>query len=147
MNVKTDRIDAYDAAPDAMNVMYGVENYIKNCGLEPSLFELVKLRASQINGCTFCLDMHSKDARRQGESEQRLYLLSGWRESSLYTPRERAALAWTEALTLVAETRAPGSVFAEMRKYFDETEATNLTLLICQINSWNRIAIGFRYQH
>lgn len=147
MDVKTDRIDAYDAAPGAMTAMYGVETYIDNCGLERSLVELVKVRASQINGCAFCLDMHSKDARKNGETEQRLYLLDAWRESSLYGVRERAALAWTEALTAIAHTHAPDAVFADLREHFSDEEATNLTLLICQINSWNRIAIGFRYQH
>ncbi len=147
MDIKTDRISTYDAAPGAMTVMYGVENYINNCGLERSLIELVKMRASQINGCAFCLDMHSKDARKNGEAEQRLYLLNAWRESSLYRERERAALAWTEALTSIASTHAPDVVFADLREHFTDEEMTNLTLLICQINSWNRFAIGFRYQH
>ena len=147
MKIGTDRINAYDAAPDAMAVMYGVEKYIKGCGLEASLVELVKMRASQINGCAFCLDMHSRDAREAGETEQRLHLLNAWRESSLYSPRERAALAWTESLTAISETHAPDPVFNDIRQCFTDEELTNLTLLICQINSWNRIAIGFRYQH
>ncbi len=147
MDVKTNRINAYDAAPDAMTVMYGVEKYIDNCGLEISLVELVKMRVSQINGCAFCLDMHSRDARKNGETEQRLYLLNAWRESSLYSARDRAALAWTEALTSIAMTHAPDVVFADLREHFTDEETTNLTLLICQINSWNRIATGFRYQH
>lgn len=145
--MKTERIDAYKAAPGAMQAMMGIETYIKTCGLEGSLVELVKMRASQINGCAFCLDMHSKDARENGESEQRLHLLPAWRESSLYSERERAALAWTEALTAIAETHAPDPVYAQAREHFSDEELTNLTLLIAQINSWNRIAIGFRYRH
>ncbi len=147
MDVTTDRISAYDAAPGAMTVMYDVEAYLKACGLERSLIELVKMRASQINGCAFCLDRHSRDARQNDETEQRLYLLSSWRESTLYSPRERAALAWTEALTTIAASHAPDAVYRELREHFDEEETTNLTLLICQINSWNRFAIGFRYRH
>ena len=147
MNVRTDRISAYDAAPGAMDAMYAVEKYIDRCGLERSLIELVKMRASQINGCAFCLNMHSVDARKNGETEQRLYLLDAWHESSLYSARERAALAWTEALTSIASTHAPDAVYADLRAHFTEAETTNLTLLICQINSWNRFAIGFRYEH
>lgn len=147
MDIKTDRISTYDAAPSAMTVMYGVEKYIDDCGLERSLIELVKMRVSQINGCAFCLDMHSKDARKNDETEQRLYLLNAWRESSLYCARERAALAWSETLTSIASTHAPDAVFADLREHFTDEEMANLTLLICQINSWNRLAIGFRYQH
>jgi len=147
MKFDADRIDAYTAAPGAMAATMEVEQYLGNCGLEPSLIELVKMRASQINGCAFCLDMHSSDARRNGETEQRLYLLSAWRESSLYSERERAALAWTEALTAIANTHAPDPVFEEARAHFNDEELVNLSLLICQINSWNRLAIGFRYRH
>lgn len=147
MEVKTDRISAYEAAPGAMTVMYAVEEHINSCGLERSLIELVKMRASQLNGCAFCLDMHSGDARKNGETERRLYLLDAWRESSLYNARERAALAWTEALTSIANTHAPDAIFADLAEQFTDEEATNLTLLICQINSWNRFAIGFRYRH
>ena len=141
------RINAYEAAPGAMDAMMAVEQYINASGLEPSLIELVKMRASQINGCAFCLDMHSKDARRRGETEQRLYLLNAWREAHVFSPRERAALAWTEALTKVSDSHAPDSVFEEATAQFSDEELTNLTLLICQINSWNRFAIGFRYRH
>ena len=141
------RLDAYKAAPAAYKALVGVETYIQNSGLEHSLIELVKMRASQINGCAFCLDMHSKDARRSGETEQRLYLLNAWRESRLYTPRERAALAWTESLTLVAQTQAPDDVYAEVKFEFTEKEIVDLTTLIGMINLWNRIAIGFRNQH
>src|SRR5438445_9185701 len=111
------RID-YTNVPEALRGMYQLEHYIHNSGLEESLIELVKMRASQINGCAYCLDVHSKDARRQGESEQRLYLLDAWHESSLYTRRERAALAWTDALTRVAETHAPDTVYDEVRQHF-----------------------------
>lgn len=145
--MKTDSIDAYQAAPDAMKVMLGVESHLQACGLEHSLIELVKMRASQINGCAFCLGMHSKDARKNGETEQRLYLLNAWRESSLYSARERAALAWTEALTTIAQAHPTAAVLDEARAHFSDEELTNLTLLICQINSWNRFAIGFGYQH
>ena len=141
------RLNAYEAAPDAMRAVQRVEGYIQQCGLEKGLIELVKMRASQINGCAYCLDVHSKDARRAGETEQRLYLLDAWHESSLYTERERAALAWTEALTRIAETHAPDSIYDEVRQHFEDKELVDLTTLIGLINLWNRLAIGFRYQH
>ncbi len=141
------RLDGYKVAPGAIKALVGVETYIQGSGLEQSLIELVKMRASQINGCAYCLDMHSKDARRAGETEQRLYLLNAWRESRLYTARERAALAWTESLTLVAQTQAPDDVYAEVKFEFTEKEIVDLTTLIGMINLWNRIAIGFRNQH
>jgi AhpD family alkylhydroperoxidase len=141
------RLNPHIVAPQAMKPMIDMEAYLAGCGLEHSLIELVKMRASQINGCAFCLHMHSKDARAAGETEERLYLLNGWRESSLYTPRERAALAWTEALTLLAQTGAPDADYEGLFPHFDETEAVNLTLLITTINAWNRIAVGFRSQH
>lgn len=141
------RLNPHIVAPQAMKPMIDMEAYLAGCGLEHSLIELVKMRASQINGCAFCLHMHSKDARAAGETEERLYLLNGWRESSLYTPRERAALAWTEALTLLAQTGAPDADYDGLFPHFDETEAVNLTLLITTINAWNRIAVGFRSQH
>ena len=136
-----------NAAPAAYEALSGVEAYIQRCGLEASLIHLVKMRASQINGCAYCLDMHSKDARRLGETEQRLYLLNAWHESPLYTERERAALAWTDALTLIAETHAPDEVFAEVRAQFNDKELMDLTALIGMINLWNRLSIGFRAQH
>jgi AhpD family alkylhydroperoxidase len=111
------------------------------------LLDLVKMRASQINGCAFCLDMHSKDARRNGETEQRLYLLDAWRESPLYSDRERAALAWTEALTLIADTHAPDDVYDDVRAQFGDVELVNLTTAIGMMNLWNRLVIGFRRQH
>jgi AhpD family alkylhydroperoxidase len=145
--MKAERLDAYKAAPGAMKAMMGIETYIRECGLDKALVELVKMRASQINGCAFCLDMHSRDARAGGETEQRLYVLDAWRESSLYSPRERAALAWTEALTRIADTHAPDADFQEVRAQFSDKALADLTLLITLINSWNRFAIGFRYQH
>jgi AhpD family alkylhydroperoxidase len=138
------RFDFGEVSPPAMKAMYGLRAALAGSTLEHSLLELVKMRASQINGCAFCLDMHSKDARAAGESEQRLYLLDAWRETEFYSPRERAALAWTEALTLVSETHAPDDVYAELRARFDEREIADLTLAIVAINGWNRICIGLR---
>jgi len=121
--------------------MNALKHYTQDSGLERSLLELVKLRSSQLNGCAYCLDMHSKDARAEGETEQRIYVLSAWREASFYTPRERAALAWTEAVTLI-----PGGVsdelFATVREHFSEKELVDLTMEIVTINGWNRIAIA-----
>ena len=141
------RMNYYQAAPEALKPMLDMEAYIKTCGLEHKLIELVKTRASQINGCAYCLHMHTKDARAAGESEQRLYLLNAWHESQLYTPRERAALAWTEALTLVSETHAPDDAYEAVKAQFKPKEIVDLTLLISTINAWNRIAIGFRNVH
>ena len=141
------RLNAYEAAPDAMRAVQRVEAYIQQCGLEKRLIELVKMRASQINGCAYCLHVHSADARRAGETEQRLYLLNAWHEAPLYTERERAALAWTEALTRIEETHAPDSTYDEVRQHFKDKELADLTTLIGLINLWNRLAIGFRYQH
>ena len=138
------RLDWYKISPGAYKAMAGLEGFVKGSGLEPALLELVRMRASQINGCAFCLDMHSKDARAAGETEQRLYGLNAWRETPFYTERERAALAWTEALTLVHETHAPDDVYEEVRKRFTEEEVVSLTAAIVSINSWNRLAIGFR---
>jgi AhpD family alkylhydroperoxidase len=128
------RLNAYKAAPDAMRAVQRVETYIQHCGLEKSMIEHVKMRASQINGCAYCLQVHSKDARHGGETEQRLYLLDAWHESSLYTERERAALAWTEALTRIAETHAPDATYAEARRHFEDKELVDLTTLIGLIN-------------
>ena len=138
------RMNFYHAAPEAMKAMMALENQIASSGLEQSLMELVKTRASQINGCAFCIDMHTRDARKRGETEQRLYLLNAWREAPCYTDRERAALAWTEAVTLIAETHAPDDVYDEVRTHFSEAETVNLTMLIGAINSWNRLSIAFR---
>jgi AhpD family alkylhydroperoxidase len=141
------RMNFFKAAPDTIKALVAVEDQVKASGLEQSLIELVKTRASQINGCAFCVHMHTADARKYGETEERLYLLSAWHESPLYTERERAALAWTEALTLIAETHAPDDVYEAMRSQFSEAEAVNLTMLIGAINAWNRVAIGFRAIH
>ena len=138
------RIDYKAASPGAYEAVRTVEIYVRKCGLEKSLIELVKMRASQINRCAFCLDMHSKDARHSGETEQRLYLLSGWEETSLYTPRERAALAWTETLTNVASTGAPDEDFQPLKGHFTDKEIVDLTVLIGLINVWNRICVGLR---
>jgi AhpD family alkylhydroperoxidase len=138
------RMNFYRAAPDTMKAMMALENQIASSGLEQSLMELVKTRASQINGCAFCIDMHTKDARKRGETEQRLYLLNAWRESPCYTDRERAALAWTEAVTLISQTHAPDDVYNEVRAHFSEGETVNLTVLIGAINTWNRLSISFR---
>jgi AhpD family alkylhydroperoxidase len=141
------RLNPYQAAPDAMKAVAALETYVKGSGLEASLIELIKMRASQINGCAYCLDMHARDARAKGESEQRLYLLDAWRESPLYSDRERAALAWTEAVTLVSQTRVPDEVYEEARRHFSEEELVKLTVAVAAINAWNRIAISFRAVH
>lgn len=141
------RLDYFKAAPELMQAMLGMENACKASGLDHRLYELVKTRASQINGCAYCLHMHTTDARKAGETELRLYLLSAWRESSLYTPSERAALAWTESLTLISQTSAPDADYEALKEHFSEHEIVALTLLIVTINGWNRLAIGFRSQH
>jgi AhpD family alkylhydroperoxidase len=141
------RMNYYQAAPDTIKALVALEEQIQASGLEKSLIELVKTRASQINGCAFCINMHTQDARKQGETEQRLYLLNAWHESPLYTDRERAALAWTEALTLIAETHAPDDLYEGVRAHFSESETVNLTMLIGAINAWNRLAIAFRAVH
>jgi AhpD family alkylhydroperoxidase len=141
------RLIPFDVAPGSVKPMIELEKTLKNSGLEHSLFELVKIRASQINGCAYCIHMHTKDARASGETEERIYLLSAWRESPLYSDRERAALAWTEALTLVSETHAPDEDYAELSRHFTPAEQVNLTLLVGAINAWNRLAIGFRSVH
>lgn len=138
------RIDYRQVAPGALGAMFGLERYVRESGLEHSLLELVKLRASQINGCAYCVDMHTKDARAAGESEQRLYAVSVWREAPFFSERERAALAWTEALTLVSERGVPDDLYAEVREHFSERELVDLTLAVVAINGWNRLAISFR---
>ena len=140
------RLNAYDHAPDAMKALQNVEAYLARCGLDKKLIDLVKMRASQINGCAYCLDTHSKDLRRLGETEQRIYVLSGWRESPAFTPRERAVLGWTDALTLIAETQAPDAAYEELHRHFDDKEIVDLTTLIAMINLWNRLAISLRYE-
>ncbi|MGE5333774.1 MAG: carboxymuconolactone decarboxylase family protein [Nitrososphaerota archaeon] len=131
-------------APGVMQAMRGLEQYVHECGLEPPLLELVKLRASQINGCAYCIDMHTKDARAGGETEQRLYALSAWHETPFYSDRERAALAWTEAVTLISESHVPDEIYEQARQQFSEKELADLTLAIVAINGWNRLAISFR---
>jgi len=138
------RLNYISASPEAFKAMRGLEAAVQSSGIEKSLVELVKMRASQINGCAFCIDMHWKDARAEGETEQRLYGLSAWREAPYYSDRERAALEWTEALTLVADNQVPDAVFDAVRPHFNDKELMDLTLAIVAINSWNRIAIGFR---
>jgi len=138
------RLDYAHVAPGAVRAMYGLEQYVMGSGLEHSLLELVKLRASIINGCAYCVDMHTKDARAAGETEQRLYAVSVWRETPFFTPRERAALAWTESVTNVSHTAVPDDAYAEVRQHFGEAEIVNLTLAVVAINGWNRLAISFR---
>jgi AhpD family alkylhydroperoxidase len=138
------RIDYQNVSRGAFTAMLGLEKYVRGCGLEHALVELIKLRVSQINECAYCIDMHWKDARAAGETEQRLYALSAWRESPFYSERERAALEWAETVTLVAETHVPDDVFARVREHFDEAEVVNLTMAVVTINGWNRLAISFR---
>ena len=143
----TPRLNPFVAAPAPIKSWLDWTVGIQKRGLEDSLMELVKIRASQINGCARCLHMHTADARKHGETEERLYLLDAWRESPLYSERERAALGWTEALTLVSETHAPDEVYQALREHFTEEEQVRLTLLIVAINGWNRIQVGFRAVH
>lgn len=143
----TQRMNPFAAAPALMQAWFGFSQEVLKSGLDEKLMELVKIRASQINGCAACLHMHTAAAREHGESEARIYLLDAWRESSLYTARERAALAWTEALTLVAQSHAPDDVYAAVKAHFSEAEQVALSLLIVMINGWNRLQIGFRGVH
>ncbi len=138
------RVDYPKTFPKGLEAMLSLETAIHHSTLEPLLLELVKLRASQINGCAYCMDMHSKDARARGEDEQRLHVLAGWREAPFYTPQERAALAWCESLTLLPQTAAPDKVFAEVKEQFSDEEIAALTFQIVAINGWNRLAVGLR---
>jgi AhpD family alkylhydroperoxidase len=138
------RIDYRKHAQEALKSMLDLEKYIASSGLDHKLVHLMKMRASQINGCAYCIDMHSKDARAIGETEMRLYELDAWRETDFYTERERAALAWTEAVTKVAETHVPDEVYEEVRKQFSEKEIIDLTIVATVINMWNRLAISTR---
>jgi len=138
------RMNYFQTAPETVNALLALEKQVTSSGLEQSLIELVKIRASQINGCAYCIHMHTQDARKHGETEQRLYLLNAWREAPVYTERERAALAWTEAVTLISETHAPDDVYEQVRAQFSEAETVNLTMLVATINAWNRLAISFR---
>jgi AhpD family alkylhydroperoxidase len=138
------RFDYVKAAPGIYHAMKGLEDYLHQCGLEESLLHLIKLRASQINGCAYCLDMHWKDLKSIGEPDHRLYELDAWEESPFYSDRERAALAWTEAVTRVADSRVPDALYDEVRKQFSEKEIANLTFAVAAINAWNRLAISAR---
>ncbi len=138
------RLDISKVSPAGIAAMRQLQAHVDGCGLEHSLLELVKTRASQINGCAYCLDMHTKDARAAGESEQRLYALSAWRETPFFSARERAALAWAEAVTRLAEDPVDDAVYAELRAHFSEREAVDLTLALVAINGWNRLAVSFR---
>lgn len=138
------RIDFGKLSPAPYKALSGLEVYLHKCSIELPMLHMIKLRASQVNGCAFCIDMHWKDARAAGESEQRLYGLDAWRESPYYTDRERAALAWTEAVTLVTEGHAPDELFNEVRKHFSEAEVVDLTWAIAAINAWNRMNIALR---
>jgi AhpD family alkylhydroperoxidase len=138
------RLEYWKAAPEGVGAFRQLQVYVDRCGLEHSLLELVKFRASQINGCAYCLDMHSKDARAAGEGEQRLYTLSAWRETPFFSDRERAALAWTEAVTSVSKGPIEDDLYEDVRRHFSEKEIVDLTLAIIAINGWNRLAIPFR---
>ncbi|EJL01896.1 MULTISPECIES: carboxymuconolactone decarboxylase family protein [Pseudomonas] len=138
------RIDFYTASPEALKAMIALETAVSKLGLEKPLLELVKLRSSQINGCAFCIDMHTADARKDGETERRLYAVTAWREAPFFTPRERAALAWTEALTRLSDTHAPDADFELLNQHFTAKEMVDLTVAINTINGWNRLAVGFR---
>jgi len=138
------RINYQKTAPGIFEAMFGISKYLRKCGLEDSLLNLVCLRASQINGCAYCLDMHWKDLRAAGEGEQRLYGLDAWRESPYYSERERAALAWTESVTNIHEGHVPDEVYERTRKFFSEKELADLTLAVTAINAWNRLSIAGR---
>jgi AhpD family alkylhydroperoxidase len=138
------RLDYMKASPKAYKAMIQMEGVVRRSGIDPKLLELIKIRASQLNGCAYCIDMHTKDARHKGETEQRIYALDAWRETPFFTEEERAALAWTEALTNIQQGHAPDAVYRELSAHFNETEQVSLTFAITTINAWNRIAIGFR---
>lgn len=138
------RIDYWKTAPEALKAMLGLQNYILRSSLEPRLVKLVELRASLLNGCAYCVDMHTKDSRILGESEQRLYAVPVWRETPFFTERERAALAWTEVVTDVGRTGVPDSAYDEVRTAFSEAETVELTMVIVTINGWNRLSVAFR---
>ena len=140
------RINFAKTSPQGLKAMLNFQTHVNAAPLDHAMLRLVKMRVSQINGCAYCLDMHSKDARAAGETEQRLYLLSAWREVSLYSPQERAALEWAEALTLVSETNVPDEAYAAARAAFTEEELVNLSLAVVAINGWNRLQVAFRAQ-
>ncbi|WP_053121117.1 carboxymuconolactone decarboxylase family protein [Pseudomonas sp. P1.31] len=138
------RLDYYSASPKAMKAMIAMEALTSNLSIEQPLLQLIKIRASQLNGCAFCTDMHSVEARRAGESDRRLYAIAVWRDSGFFNPRERAALAWAEAVTLLAESHVPDDVYQQAREQFNEAEMVDLTIAVTTINSWNRLAVSFR---
>jgi AhpD family alkylhydroperoxidase len=138
------RLEITKVAPEAYRAMAALESYVQSSGIEAPLLDLMRLRASEINGCAYCVDMHTKNARARGETEQRLYAVPVWRETPFFTDRERAALAWTESLTRIAETHAPDDVYEDVRRHFGELEIVNLTMAIIAINGWNRMVLGFR---
>jgi len=138
------RFDVAKVAPGVYSALLGLEKYLHQCGLEERLLHLVKLRASQVNGCAYCIDMHWKDLRALGETEQRLYGLDAWEESPYYSDRERAAMAWTEAVTLVASGHVPEAVYQQARPHFTDKELADLTAAVATINAWNRMAIAAR---
>jgi len=140
----TTRLDFAKLAPEARGAMWGLEKYVRECGLEAPLLELVRLRASQMNGCAYCIDMHTKDARAAGETEQRLYALTAWRETPFFNQRERAALEWTEAVTNVGASHVPDELYELVHQSFSEVELVNLTMAVIAINGWNRLAVSFR---
>jgi len=141
----TRRIQYYQVAPDAVKTLSNTRPYIESCSIDARLRALVELRASQINGCAYCVDMHSREARQAGETQQRLDCLPVWRETSFYSDRERAALAWAESVTLVSQTGVPDEVYYKAKNHFSEKELVDLTLIVCVINAWNRMAISFRH--
>ncbi|AZV27513.1 carboxymuconolactone decarboxylase family protein [Pseudomonas sp. FW215-R2] len=138
------RLDYYSASPKAMKAMIALEALTSSLSIEAPLLHLIKIRASQLNGCAFCTDMHSVEARRAGETDRRLYAIAVWRDSGFFNLRERAALAWTEAVTLLADSRVPDDVYQQAREQFNETELVDLTMAVSTINSWNRLAVSFR---
>jgi AhpD family alkylhydroperoxidase len=138
------RLNPHTVAPEPYRRQAAMEKYLADCGLEDTIKHLVKIRASQINGCAYCIDIHTKDARAEGETEQRIYAVSAWRETPFFTDKERAALAWTETVTLVSQGGVSEEVYDQIREHFDEKELVDLTWAIASINSWNRIAISFR---
>jgi AhpD family alkylhydroperoxidase len=141
------RLNPFTVAPDGVAALIVVEKYLHTCGLDPKLVALVKTRASQINGCAYCLHMHTEEARKLGESDMRLHLLDAWHESNLYSARERAALAWADSLTNIALTHAPDELYDDARRQFSEKELADLSIVIGMINAWNRLAIGSRSVH
>jgi len=138
------RVEYAKVAPGVLQAMRALESYVHACGLEPALVELVKVRASQLNGCAYCIDMHTKDARFGGETEQRLFALPAWRATPFFSERERAALEWTEAVTAIADGHVPDAVYEGARRHFSEKELVDLTLAVVAINGWNRLAVSFR---